>query len=81
MLDPETILGGEAGRLEDVGDTERVDGGFTATESDADAAALLAKDTCEVVRSTPAAKRGRDDRFDDDEETTAFPEALIRAAS
>ena len=45
MLDPETALGGEAGLLEVVGDTERVDGGFTATESEAEAAALLASET------------------------------------
>lgn len=83
ISDPETALGGEAGRLpvEVVGDTARVDGGFTATESEAEAAALLANDTCEVVRSTPAAKRGREDAFEDDEGTTAFPEAFMRAAS
>jgi hypothetical protein len=72
------VVGGEALR---VGDTERVEGGFTATESTVEA--LVDREVVDPVRSTEAARRGRTAAavlFDDDELGVELL-MLIRAAS
>lgn len=75
-----TDPGGEDALLEESGETERVVGGCTAVESAADAATLLDNDKLDPVRSSWAARRGRDDGWFDPGAVTV-PETLIRAAS
>lgn len=69
------LPGGDVARL--AGEAERDPGGFTATESEVDAAAELDTEPCELVRRRAAARRGREAA----DAGLVFALRLMRAAS